>query len=110
MKFSVIIVYKLSAARYPLPIAFSPAAFGPARVGHRNMQSSVQHLVPVNRGKNMTKRIVVVVQHHLGHAGSTRGEEHKHRVSSACALIRDKFLAATLQQLVKIQPSGQLFP
>ena len=94
VELAVVIIDELCAARYPLAVAFAPAALCPAGVRHGDMQPVVQHLVPVDRRYYVAKRIIEIVQHHFRHAGSAGGEKHKHRVVPARAHRRNKAFIA----------------
>ena len=75
------IVHADGRAADPLAVYFAPGEFRPARIGLRQMHRPVLHAVPVFGGNNVPQRQAVVVEHHLGHAGSSGRKIDQHGIA-----------------------------
>lgn len=77
---AVVVVGKDRAPRYPLSVELAPTALRPARLCGGEMQTVVHHFLPEARVEDEARRIFEIVLHHLGHAGSARGEIAEHGI------------------------------
>ena len=76
----IIVVYKNSSARNPLPVNLAPGAFGPSGICDRKMKPVVNNILPEFSRNNMAQRIDIVMDNHFGKPCRTRGKIHEHQI------------------------------
>ena len=104
------IVYEGCRFAEPLTVQLAPHGLGPAGIGNGVVETVRVHAVPVLGGMEVTQRIFVVVQCHLGIAGGAGGKERQQGIIAA-GRVFPSFVMAAVQAVfgVEVVPAFSLY-
>ena len=89
----------------PLTVMFSPGGFSPSGITDGKMQLSGLAVEPPAGGEDVSERIGMIVNDHLGIAGGSAAEKHQHRIAHFVFRRTRKHIAVSRQIGIKGCPA-----
>ena len=74
------VIDEQGGARQPLTVKLAPGGLPPSGIGDGQVQAVLTEIVPEGARRQMSQRIPVVMDDHLGLAGRSAGEVHQHDI------------------------------